>query len=144
MNQVLGRTVAPVRASQQSRTHGDFKAADIGLHGARTNALANLLGAGERGTRTEIIEHDEEFLTAVASHKIVRTHGMEQAAGDFTQNLIPDQMAVPIIDILEMVEIAENECSANILALRTSKLATQKIHDHPAGPKRRKVSAGRL
>jgi len=27
---------------------------------------------------------------------------MEQAAGDFTQDLIPDQMAVPIIDILEM------------------------------------------
>jgi len=25
MNQVLGRPVAPVRASKQSRTHGDFK-----------------------------------------------------------------------------------------------------------------------
>jgi predicted ATP-grasp superfamily ATP-dependent carboligase len=64
---------------------------------------------------------------------------MEQAAGDFTQNLVPDQMAVPIVDVLEMVEIAENEGSANIFALRTSKLAAQKIHDHPAVPKRRQV-----
>src|SRR6266849_430212 len=126
--------MAPVRAPKQSRTHSDFQRADIGLHGASPNTLANLFGTGQRGIRTAIIEHDQEFLATVASHKIVRAHGMEQAAGDFTQNLVSDQMAVPIVDILEMVEIAENEGSTNVFALRTSKLAAQKIHDHSAVP----------
>ncbi len=43
-----------------------------------------------------------------------------------------------------MVEIAENEGSANVFALRTSKLATQEIDDHAAVPKRRQVIVGGL
>ena len=97
--------MTPVGTPKQSRTHGDVKRADSGLHGTSTNAFANLLGTGQRGIWTAIVEHDEEFLTAVTTHKIVRAYGKEQTASNFAQNLVPDQMTVPIVDILEMAEI---------------------------------------
>ena len=103
----IRRTVPPIHAEEQAQAHGDPESAGIGLNRPSGNDLANFLGAPECGVRPAVIQHDEEFFTAVAPHKVVGTYSKKQAPRHFAQDLVSHKMTVGIVDAFEVVEIAE-------------------------------------
>ena len=56
-------------------------------------------------------EEDQEFLAAVAAHGVVGADRRRKLPSYFSQNRISDEMAVIVIDLFEMVDIAEKNRS---------------------------------
>ena len=66
-----------------------------------------------RATRAElldrgaVVEHDEELVAAVPGHLVLATHRPLEPIGHRRDHGIADEMAVPVVDGLEVVDVAE-------------------------------------
>ena len=74
-------------------------------NGFAGHGLAEALGLGLGGVGVATRQHDQELLAAIAADGVVGADGRFHAAGGFAQHGVARQMAVRVVDQLEVVEI---------------------------------------
>jgi hypothetical protein len=89
------------------------------LYRALSDGIPDFLRRRQRKGWVAIIQDHQKFLAPVASHKIVGTHGGQQAFGGFAQDLVPNEMTKGIVHILEMINVTEDDDGRGGLAMRT-------------------------
>src|SRR5581483_8227520 len=88
------------------------------------DALATIVG--------EAGHHNEELFSAEASSVIVRTKIVVQAAGEFAQHLISHQMAIGIVNGLEIVKVRKQDDERRLQALALSQLLLDDLENGSA------------
>ena len=109
-----------------------------GLHG-----LAQLLGQLRRTVQVGAGQQHHEFFTAVAAQHIGRTQALAQHADDVAQHVVAGQMAVVVIDALEVVDVHHQQRQGRVLAAGAGQLGLQRLHQGAAvGGTGQRVLAG--
>lgn len=101
---------------------GDRERACLRGEGAAADGLTDLLGTVQKRVVIEgllpqvgrailvaIREENEELLTAVSAHQIARAGATGQTAGYLAQDFIANEMAVVIIHLLEVIDVAQEQ-----------------------------------
>ena len=89
------------------------------------------------------LEHDEEFVAAEARHEVARPHVAAQALCDLHQERIARGMAVPVVDLLEAVEIHEHAGDLVALAPRAlDRLLERRRKAHAVGEPGQRIAVG--
>ena len=69
------------------------------------NSICHDLAKGDVARR----QNDSEFLTAITCHSVHGSHTIRQASGNHLQDLVAGQMAMRVIDFLEMVDVQHEQ-----------------------------------
>jgi hypothetical protein len=70
-------------------------------------AIEGFLPGARNSVRLAVCEEDEELLTTVAAHNVARPGATGQAAGQLPQNFVANEMAMGVIDLFEMINVAQ-------------------------------------
>jgi hypothetical protein len=70
---------------------------------------------------------DRELVAAVARDEVVRAHCLAQRAADAAQHLVTDQVALPLVHLLEVVEVHEDDREAPPGPPRALHLAPERL-----------------
>ena len=112
-----------VIAGRDAETHGEaeFSGGGVEFRGfdAGANSFGDADGAGGIGERRK----DNEFLAAVAADGIVSAQESGEAHGDAAKNGVAGQVAVRVVDFLEVIHVGENEADGFAGALAAGDLA---------------------
>jgi hypothetical protein len=68
--------------------------------------IEGLLPQAGKAVVLAAVEEDEELLSTIAAHQVARPDATGQATGHLTKDFIADEMAMGVIDLLEMIYIA--------------------------------------
>src|SRR3954469_21314195 len=90
---------------------------------------ADALGQFPRLPETAAGSNDQEFLSAVAAHRIIGTNHRRDAAGDDAQNGVSGDVAAAVVDSLEMIDIGHDYSDGYLIALRPEQFALENFHD---------------
>ncbi len=80
----------------------------------------------------EAAEQDHEFVTAQARNGVLHAHAGLQARGDDFQHRIAHRVPEGVVDVLEMVEVEEHQCAAQVMAFEQGDLLAQAVHQQGA------------
>ena len=94
---------------------------------AHGHALERALGHLDRCTLVGVDGDDRELVAAVARHEVVGPHGLAHRVADAAQNLVAGQMALALVDALEVVEIHHRKRQAVPGAPAALELAPQRV-----------------
>src|SRR5438067_1023956 len=86
-----GKEAKPKRAPARELVSGD--------------ALADALGHLQAHLKVSFGEHDDELVAAVASDNVCVAHRREYDRGHLHQDVRADEVAVSVVDLLEVVEV---------------------------------------
>jgi hypothetical protein len=73
--------------------------------GQRGDDGAEPLGDGQGLVLSRLRQQDREFLPAEPARQVVAAHLLAQDGGDRPQRLVADQVAVSVVDPLEVIEV---------------------------------------
>src|SRR5690606_25542285 len=80
------------------------------------------------------LRENDELLAAGTGHHILRTHRRAHAARAFPQDMVATGVAVLVVDLLEMIEIAIDQSEKQAVALGRGLLQRQKMAQAGAVP----------
>ena len=106
----------------------------INRHGLIGKRGAHTLGLISGACGIAAGEDDEKLFAAVAAHRVVAAGCALHAAGELAQNGIAGEVAVSVVDHLEVVEIGENDADGTIFAGTPGKLALEDIENRGPVP----------
>ncbi|MNT91968.1 hypothetical protein D3C72_2331590 [compost metagenome] len=75
----------------------------------RMHVAADALGEVGRVTEPAIGEHNDEFFTPPANHRVLTPHRSLQDPGDVDENAVPGEVPEVIINPLEVVDIRNDQ-----------------------------------
>ena len=91
-----------------------------------TDLLGDRGGARERCLR----QHDGEFLAAHARAPVVLAgQRLLHAAYEFHQHVVARRMAVPIVDVFEVIDVAHQQREVAAETARALELASHVVHE---------------
>ncbi|MNS69235.1 hypothetical protein D3C72_1025410 [compost metagenome] len=89
------------------------------------DVAANALGDDQRGLGRGLGQHHRELLAAVTRDEIGLAGALLQHAGDALQHLIPEQVAVGVVELLEVVHVEQDQAGAVAVARAALELGGQ-------------------
>ena len=90
-------------------------------------AVAQALGERRRARKVGLDEQHGELLAAEPRRDVDHAHAFPQAVGEGPQHLVPDLVAVPVVDALEVVEVGEDERERLAEALGAAQLGVERL-----------------
>src|SRR5450759_1325244 len=97
---------------------GHFDLFDLAAHPLRD--------AGRAGRR-RFRQHDEEFVAAVTAAKVAAPQDLAEALPDRGQDFVAAQVAVPVVDALELVDVEHHDRQRGFAAARARDLHFERV-----------------
>jgi hypothetical protein len=88
------------------------------MDGPGKNGLAEIFGAGYGAGWVSLIQHHQEFLTAVAANHVVGADGSARPARNLAKNIVAGGVTEGVVEGLEMVDVAHHDGGTVSLAVR--------------------------
>ena len=96
----------------------------------RLNGHPELLGAETRAHKTQPGQNKQKLLAAVAAHPVVGAHCALKDCADLLEHVVAGQVAVGVVDVLEVIQIRQNNAQRHAVAARAVHLLVQPFnHD---------------
>lgn len=90
------------------------------------------LGGAERVFRAAWVQHEQEFLAAVATEAVSLSRGGLESADDLAQHFVAGRMPERIVDRLEVIDVAQQDAQRQPGALRQLQLSVQRFRHEGA------------
>ncbi len=74
-------------------------------------------------------EDDRELVAAVAGCDVGRAQHLAEPVGDAGERDVPDEVTEPVVDLLEVVEVEDDEREAAVVAARAGDLALERLFE---------------
>ena len=100
-------------------------------HAAALQPLAQPLGGQARRVQVDLRQHGQELLAAVAPQQVGAAQALAQHRRALAQHGVAGQVAVGVVDLLEVVEVAEHHAQGVLVAAGALELLGQPVVDHP-------------
>src|SRR3984885_12482256 len=108
-----------------SHAHGDEFLVSRTSHRRAGNDFAQLIGALHGVGQIAVGQNHEKFFSAIAAHAVVNAKLFAQAASDFAQRFIAEEVTERVVYIFEVIDVAENHAHGRALAAGSLQLAAQ-------------------
>jgi hypothetical protein len=115
--EIAGKSEAPADADGELRRSQ--------MDGPGKNGLPEIFGASHGAGRVTLIQHHQEFLTAIAAYHVAGADGGAQPAGNFAKTIVAGGVAEGVVDGLEMVDVAHHDGGTVSFAAGPANLAQE-------------------
>jgi hypothetical protein len=127
-----------------SDADGEGERRVAGMEGLGADGGADALGTVLGLSAVAVGEEDEELLAAVASGDVVGAGGTGDAAADFAQDRVAGEVAVSIVDRLEVIDIEKKDAEAAVAAQGALAFFVKEVDEGGAVPEAGKGIMGGL
>ena len=125
VEELLNITLGEVGGKSEAQTDTNSELRRRQMDGPGKNGLAKIFGASYGAGWVALIQHHQEFLTAVAANHVVGADGSAQPAGNFAKNIVAGGVTEGVVDGLEMVDVAHHDGGAVSFAARPVNFAQE-------------------
>jgi hypothetical protein len=98
--------VTALFGDSRTESHGDADTIEL-ERGLRAN-LPQLFGACQRCDTSSFRQHDAEFLSTISCQTLFASYTKSQKVREFAQNEVTCEMAIAVIDDLEVIDVEED------------------------------------